>query len=281
MAQQKRAKRTALTGGKLALFEVLQAAQARGSSQLSDAVAQGAPTAATCESVTQAPPEPALVVQAQPVPTAPVTPPPQSLPLDQLFARRRSQDSSRSPGISVIGFATVVAGAIALAGAGLIAWGHYSRRTPHVVSSSTAMPEVLDVGGARASTPTLARPVEQTRTQAVSQGPVAAATVAPDFRRVNGLNYALVQSYASSEEALALATCQALLKNGVGATVERGIPGWPNRLCVVGTEGFEQVRSNTKYQAYRQRLMDISSLATAADKRLRKFDPQAVQWGRS
>ena len=280
MARSKRTNRTALTGGKLALFEVLQAAQTRGSSQLSDAVAPiVAPGAAERLS---APAKPTIVV-AEPAPAVnePPPAPTQSMPLEQALARRRVGRASQSEGVSLIAFATAVAGVIALSGAGLIAWQHYSGRTPHAVIGTPPMPEVLDVGGSATSSPTYARPADQTRTQAVAQAPASPAVVPPDFRRVNGLNYVVVQSYDPREEELAVAARDALLKNGVGATIETGIDGWGRRLCVVGTDGFEQVRSNAKYEAYRQRLMEISASATAADKRIRKFEPTGKQWERN
>lgn len=279
MARSKRIAKSALGGGKLALFEVIQAAQTRGGSHLVEAVAPIVAPAAGRELVETPPAAPAAVAE---------TPPPPAAPADTvaLIATAAAQVRAARPGrgrpergVPLIGFATAVAALIAICGAGVLGIQHFSRRPPHQVSGSAPMPEVLDVAGAQS--PTLARPHTQTRTEAVAANPGGPVVVPADFRRVNGLNYVLIQSYHVTEQAHAVATRDFLVRSGVGATVERGIPGWPNRLCVVGTEGFEQMKNNPKHQEYRRRLDELSSKATAADKKIRRFEPTEVQWGRS
>jgi hypothetical protein len=271
MAQMKRSSR-ARGGGKLALFEVIQAAQAEGPGQLSEAVAPLVQASATREPSPPPAPEPPAktIVQARPV----------TLPVERISTSRAPRNHGRD-GVGLIGFVTACAGLIALGAAGFLLVQHFAKDTPAVVSGSQPVPDVLDVGpGAKPGSrdPIMAnRAPAQQQTSAVpgAGGPVR---VADGFRRTGGLNYVIVQSYAASEQDLAVAARDALLAAGIGATIERDVPGWPKRLCVVGTDGFEHITTNAQYKAYRQRLDDVSRKLTAQSRRNRKFEPQPRQW---
>lgn len=279
MAQAKRTSQRARGGGKLALFEVIQAAQSHGEGHLSDAVAPLVQASISRESPV-APAEPVRVANppAEPAPAATASRPLSAPPPHRAASSRPRRDG----GVSIIGFATAVAGVIAITGAGLVAFQHFARSEPHEISGSLPMPEVLDVGSSgESSTPSFGSPLNPTQTAVRAPTSSGRAVVPDGFRRTNGLNYVLMQSYHASEEQQAVATRDALLDAGVGATIERDIPGWEKRLSVVGTDGFEQMKNNPQYQEYRRRLDDVSRKATAADRRIKKFEPQAVQWGRS
>lgn len=279
MAQAKRTSQRARGGGKLALFEVIQAAHAQGEGHLSDAVAPLVQSSISREpQVALAEPVQAASPTTAAAPVAPASRPPTAPPVYKTASSRPRRDG----GVSAIGLATAIAGVIAIAGAGLVAFQHFARNEPHLISGSQPMPEVLDVGNAReSSAPSFGNALNPTQTAVRAATPTGRAVVPDGFRRTNGLNYVLVQSYHASEEQQAIATRDALLDAGVGATIERGVPGWDKNLSIVGTEGFEQVRNNTQYQEYRRRLDEVSRKATAANRKIKKFDPQAVQWGRS
>ena len=268
MAQSKRSPR-AFSGGKLALFEVIQAAQTQGDGQLSDAVAP----LVQSSSQREPPPEPAP------------SPPPASarpmlvtrqVPVEAPARPSKARRPSPEGGVSILGFATACAGMIALVGAGFVAFQHFANDKPQVISGTQPMPEVLDVGKGGDTVVAARLPDVQARVQ--SPGGSGPVMVAQNYRRTAGLNYVLVQSYARSEEAQANATRDALLANGIRATVESDIAGWPGKLCVVGTEGYEHLKTNKQYQEYVRRLNDISRKVTAADRKIKRFDPTPIQW---
>lgn len=284
MAQIKRSAR-ARTGGKLALFEVIQAAQAQGEGQLSDAVAP-----LVQASVQREPPPPEPAAQPAPVVAAPapgtaaasiaashalVTRQPIVLPVRPSQERRAREQG----GISVLSFATACAGLIALVGAAFVIFQHFAREgAPQVASGSQPIPEVLDVGRPDAEASSGQANIRRDVQTQVHSGGSAPVTVPRDFRRTAGLNYVLVQSFAASEESHAIAMRDALLANGIPATIESGIKGWGNRLAVVGTVGFESYKTNPDYKAYVQRLQAVERTARAENKKIRRFDPTAFQW---
>lgn len=100
--------------------------------------------------------------------------------------------------------------------------------------------------------------------------------VVDDPRRQAGLNYVVIQSYPSQQ--MADEVVQLLARNGVSATVERGLKGWSRSwYMVVGTRGFARI-SAAEYKAY------ITQLKTISDKNLHQrsfkaFMPQAYKWG--
>src|SRR5687768_7706617 len=260
MAQMKRSAR-ARGGGKLALFEVIQAAQ--GDGQLSEAVAPMVQAIAARE----APPEPVAAPPAAARPAAVPARPQAAPPVRSSPSRGDKQLQRNASGL--LGLATAFAALVALASAGYIAFQHYARGPAPVVSGSQPMPQVLDVSDGGASSQVLARPAENRQTEA---RPQAVAVVPDGFRRTNGLNYVLVQSYDKSERAQAEATRDALLAAGIGATIESDIPNWGKRLCVFGTEGFEQ-KSDPACKEYVRQLEDLSRKLTATNRRIRRFEP--------
>jgi hypothetical protein len=95
-------------------------------------------------------------------------------------------------------------------------------------------------------------------------------------RRVLNLNYVVVQSYPdqkSAEEAR-----DALIKAGIGATIERGLKGWTKDwYIVVGVQGFQRA-SGPDYEAYVRRINDVSTQFAQRKRSFKAFQPMAVKW---
>ena len=148
---------------------------------------------------------------------------------------------------------------------------------PNGLASTPAAMAVLDSAGNTAA-PSLARPLVR-ESAALPATPVTQSVKIDSPQRTYGLNYVLIESYAASEEAQALATRDALLGHGLGATIERGIPGWKNRLCVVGTVGFEHISGNDELRDYLAKLKAVSNLYEA-DRRIKTFKPMPIHWSK-
>ncbi len=271
MAQVKRPNGRARGGGKLALFEIIQAAQSTGDEHLNDAVAP------LVQATTQREP-------AAPAPVAPAAPAPATAPAPAarqvLVAPVRPSNARKAEGISAISFATAIAALVTVGAGGYLLAQRFTSRPASQVSESAPIPEVLDVGRP-GTTPApaggeLANRLPQVQTEVRPQSRV----VIPDgFRRTNGMNYVLMQSYAPSEESQAIAARDALLDAGVGATIERGIRGWEKRICVVGTYGFERMSGNDEYRTYRSHLDQVVRRFNS-NRKLKDLQPMELQWGR-
>ena len=252
--------RTARPGGKPALFEVLSGGRGGDS----------------------------------PAPAAAPTPAPRASAAGPSFGGRVNVSVGVVGGLAVTG-----ALAVALGGA------FYAGRLTAPAGGSLAdqrdvRPDVLDVGTSPAIVPvddatTNAR-LASTATASVAippslgprdSQPVLAPTIAAPSAvladtpvdRVGGLNYLLVQSYHPSEREGAELCAAALREAGIGATVESGIRGWGSYLCVVGTDSFRRRTRNPEFDAYKARVMAVGDVASR-DRKIKKFDPQLVQWGR-
>lgn len=106
---------------------------------------------------------------------------------------------------------------------------------------------------------------------------VVPAGNAKNAGRVVGLQYVIIQSYRA-DDTLASEAVDLLAKNGVQATVEKGLPGWgPTWFSVVGTQSFERTRNNTDYDAYVAKIKVLSDKYAGAS-RLRRFEPVAYKW---
>jgi hypothetical protein len=96
--------------------------------------------------------------------------------------------------------------------------------------------------------------------------------------RIINQNYVVIQSFPESEKALAEEAAKRLNQAGIGATVERGLKGWPPTwYSVVGTMPFERTRDNPVYDAYKQSIMDVSA-KYAGKSQYKKFDPIPKKW---
>ena len=99
-----------------------------------------------------------------------------------------------------------------------------------------------------------------------------------DGKRVVGLNYVVVQSYPdrkSAEEAR-----DVLIHAGIPATVEQKLRGLnPSWFMVVGTEGFERVKSGP-YLGYEKRIRQLSD-GFAKKKSFKAFEPLPYKWSKS
>ena len=201
---------------------------------------------------------------------------------------RATSDATRDGGVSkplLIGFSAAAA-VVALAVVFLL--GRLAGDKPSEVVAHTAPnPNVLDVGGRDVPTvvgrpdagQTLASPAIATTTvPRVDANAVTIPTPAgKGAQRTLGLNYVLIESYAPNEQDRAEATRQSLVRNGMDATIERDIPGWGKRLCVIGTVGFERIRGNDQLRTYLEDLNRISEVESKS-RQVKTFDPQPIQW---
>ena len=251
-------------GGKLAMFEVLQGnAQDAASSHDAPAIAGARPR------------------EAAPAPSF-------SQPPAVSSAYTSMQQAEPAPRGSGFGGAIVLGVSLLAIGVGATAFfvGRLSADSPADNVAAAAdldqpMPEVLGVGGQpvlRTSVPAASADTEESVTLAAPSADVAAA-LSSRVKRSAGRNYVLIQSYAKSERAGAEATVAALHSAGIGATIETDIKGWPNRLCVFGTEAFDYQKNNPVYQQYVANVLRVGRTASK-DRLIKRFDPQAVQWGR-
>jgi hypothetical protein len=96
-----------------------------------------------------------------------------------------------------------------------------------------------------------------------------------------GLNYVVIQSYP--EEKMAQQAVAALQQAGVGATIERKLPGWTASgqwYAVVGIHGFNKIRDNPEYDKYLSTIKKVSD-QYAKPKSFRAFNnPQPYKWPR-
>jgi hypothetical protein len=115
--------------------------------------------------------------------------------------------------------------------------------------------------------------------------PIEAAPVAPkqhafneDGPRIIGLNYVVAQSYPAQEKDLAEQAAKFLNDAGIKCTIEQGLAGWPaSWYSVVGMKGFETLRGNAEYEAYKAEIMKVSD-AYAGKSKFKRFDPSTRRW---
>lgn len=99
--------------------------------------------------------------------------------------------------------------------------------------------------------------------------------IVDDANRVMKLNYVVVQSYPDLETAEQVRDL--LIRNGVGATVEKGTPFAPNWYSVVGTLGFDNIRNSREYNDYKKRIEQIGA-DNGVKGKWKRFEPQAMSW---
>jgi len=162
-----------------------------------------------------------------------------------------------------------------------------STATAEEVRNQPTRPDVLDV---RRSGPAIVPEepladdgtiagVETTAPAPQWNDPRPPATLVVDGPNRNvGLNYVIVQSYAKSDRELAEQAVKLLKENGVDCTIEEGIKGWPNSLCVIGTRGFNRIRSE-EYAAYEKKIQAVSKIF-APKGGWKAFKPIAKMWDR-
>jgi hypothetical protein len=126
---------------------------------------------------------------------------------------------------------------------------------------------VIDRAPANAKTATTAAPNAN-----------AFATPLVGGKRIINRNYVVMQSFPESEKSMAEEAAKRLNQAGIGATVERGLKGWPATwYSVVGTMPFEYTRNNPVYDAYYNSIMDVSA-RYAGKSQYKKFDPIVKKW---
>ena len=243
-------------GGKLALFEVIRSAQ--------PGAAGDDPPAA-----------PAVIVRAEP-------PAPHALRgASQPSASQSRPAASRSGGPLSLALTAAAVAVLVVGTAAMVLRGR-SAALP-TAPASAPIPAVLDVSDPAArrdvsplvNSGTLANPRLETESQIASAAPASG-----NVRRTNGLNYLVIQSYAKTEQDRAEATRDALLKEGVVATIETNVPGWGKNICVVGIKGFERIRNNPEYKSYCDQLAAVSQ-KYKSDRKVKAFDPRPLHWTRN
>lgn len=252
-------------GGKLALFEVLASSQIE--ADLDEPLA-----------VAEPPPEP-----TPPVTRAPSVPQPRRIEPPPLRFLTEPPAASSQRRVSAMTIGLAAASIIAVGGLVYVV-GRPSAgpATATAAVPSDVMPEVLDVNtpGARTEAgadAALARNRQSTEQTIQKLPPVTNFTATA--KRTGGLNYVLVQSYHASESDRAEATVAALAQAGIHVTIERDIPGWPKRLCIIGVEGFERTQNHPPLQTYLDRLEAVSD-RHRNDRKIKTFDPQPIHWSK-
>ncbi len=97
-------------------------------------------------------------------------------------------------------------------------------------------------------------------------------------KRLINQNYAIIQSFPPEEKAFAEEAVKRLAEAGIGATIEKGLSGWPPTWSiVVGTIPFERTKDNAVYNTYRDKILAVSA-QYAGKSRWKKFDPQLKKW---
>lgn len=254
-------------GGKLALFEVLASSQDAEEADLD--APQDASQSAAVEPQTLPPPEP-----TPPVKRVSTQPPP---------IRFLGESSARSSQRRISAMTVAVAAASVVAVVALVYVVGRPATGPETATAEVPggiMPEVLDVNAPGARTEAganaaLARNRQSTE-QTIQKAPQI-AEFAVTARRTKGLNYVLVQSYLPNEANRAEATVAALAQAGIHVTIERDIPGWPRRLCIVGVEGFERITNHPPLENYVARLEAVSD-RHRNDRKIKTFEPQPIHW---
>jgi hypothetical protein len=106
--------------------------------------------------------------------------------------------------------------------------------------------------------------------------PASGANPPLQTARIVGLNYVVVSSFYPSQKQDADNACQFLVSQGIGCTVEVGVPGWGQHYCVVSTDGFTRPGS-PDCQALMQKIMDLNRPGVKPGS-YNAFNPTAVKW---
>jgi len=118
----------------------------------------------------------------------------------------------------------------------------------------------------------------QPKSMNVPTAPAPTATVSFNGKRTVNLNYVIIQSYP--DQAGADVAVKALAESGVGATVEQGMRGYPaSWYTVVGTDGFARGKGS-EYDAYIERIMQISEKFARNKRSFKAFQPMGYKWDR-
>lgn len=124
-----------------------------------------------------------------------------------------------------------------------------------------------------APAPRNATPAQQRQ----QHNPGQTTLVVDDPNRTIGLNYVVIQSFRHEQKALADEAVKYLREGGIGATTVKDLPGWQGWYSVVGTRGFDSVRSNPQYDAYKAQIMEISP-KFAGRSQWKRFAPTPKKW---
>jgi hypothetical protein len=160
---------------------------------------------------------------------------------------------------------------------------HLTKRATPASAKETPyeMPEIAGAG---------ARPVGAVSTgtkvtapqQSFNEPRPPATFFTDDPHRINGLNYAVIQSYPAKEKEMADQAAAFLTGNGIPCTVERDLPGWrttwKDGYILVGIRGFDKPKNNAALETYKKQIMQVSSKFTNGRSGFKSFDPTMYQW---
>lgn len=138
--------------------------------------------------------------------------------------------------------------------------------TPIPGPGPSVVPTVVPAGGGNESKSSAA-------SQNLPAG-AAPAVVNGHVSRVVGLNYLIVQSYP--DEAAAKAAVDLLAKNGIPATIERGLNGFPKWDIVVTAQGYPKGSPDT--EVLRKKIDQISADQSRKDKKWKLWTPLPYRW---
>jgi hypothetical protein len=159
---------------------------------------------------------------------------------------------------------------------------HVQRRQP----TQDQVNEMVEVAGAGA------RPVNSVSTgtqhppqHSYNEPRPPATFFTDDPHRINGLNYAVIQSYPGKEKEMAEKAAAFLTSNGIPCTVEKDLPGWrmswKDSCILVGIRGFDKTKNNPNLEAYKKQIMQVSGKFTNGRSGFKSFDPTMYQWKKS
>jgi hypothetical protein len=161
---------------------------------------------------------------------------------------------------------------------------HLQRRTAAPAKETPyEMPEVPGSGArpvAAVSTGTKAPPQ-----QSFNEPRPPATFFTDDPHRINGLNYAIIQTYPAKEKEMAEQAAAFLTGNGIPCTVEKEVPGWQTAwkdgVVLVGIRGFDKVKNNPALEAYKKSILEKSAKFTNGRSGFKAFAPTMCQWKKS
>ncbi len=243
---------------------------------------------------TQTPPPVTIAPVAEPAPVVEPTPAPprRMMPRMNIKAGMKLDQAHKQIAFKLSYQTAIVGGFAMLVAFGLVyAIGKHMHRTLAAQTSSPstaelrsgpAHPDVLDVSNPgkgelvhnsndNAQTANLKQPKKQL--DDLPKPPPSSN----DVDRVVGKQYVVIQSYTDEKAANDIAAL--LQKNNVPCSVIKALPNWgrADTFSIVGTTGFDRIRSNPDFDHYEANIVHVGE-QLAANGHFRKFEPHPYRW---